>query len=133
MKAKRTKYPVFLRARWSGRHLRLSPLGADLSLPPLLRSSAHARAACGRSVVKVILSVSKPHTTRILVFIGDHQFRIPFSRARGRFPRFVRRLGRRVYLVDQHSNRRDYVANYGTITMLSRRDATHLFIRPRYS
>lgn len=49
---------------------------------------------------------------------------------RTRKVRFVRRLGRLVYLADQHFNRRDYVANYGTITILSPSLRIYLSVRP---
>lgn len=55
------KNPVSLEARWSGRHLRLSPLSvANESLFYLILACVHARLPTDLTVVKVILSISKP-------------------------------------------------------------------------
>lgn len=56
------KNPASLRARWSGRHLRLSPLGAANETTLLSRSLAcvHVRVPTDLTLVKVIFAISKP-------------------------------------------------------------------------
>lgn len=129
VKTKKIKNPVSLRARWSGRHLRLSPLGADPlspSPPSLFRSRTRES--------RVWPFRCQSDTFRLEVGHTNMHFRIYWRNhavlVRTRKVRFVRRLGRLVYLADQHFNRRDYVANYGTITILSPSLRIYLSVRP---